>query len=913
MFSKSLVAIFALTATMSLTIDKATATPAIYSLHEQNTIELVDRAKQLYLNQQYAEASKIWQQAANAFKAKDDTLNEAMALSNLALTQQKLGDSITAEKSITSSIELLEDREVNTSQQRVLANSLDIRGSIERSQGDSQKALETWQQAAVIYRELDNNEAIVKNQINQAQALQDLGYYRRASKILQSVRAKIIDNSDSFQKIDALLSFGNNLRVMGNLEQSQSVLRQAAIAKELDEETKAAVLLSLGNTIRALGNRANESQIQLTDVNSSLCLDDSNSVKDVNTYYLQSFDCYQQAALTDDLAIKVKAQLNILSLIVRYPQLLNKDTVLSRSVEIKSVNLKDSEANLSLFIPNLIAEIKSNLTLLPNSRSTIYDRLNLVQTLICLQPNELQFSSPVVRQCGENSDLETIVSWQEIEREINLALQQAEQLQDTQAQAYALGYLGAVYQQTGNLDTAEQFTKQALLTLNNTTTSEIAYLWQWQLGRVYRLQERSKEALTAYNAAFDSLQSLRQNLVGINPEMQFAFRDRIEPVYRERAALLLQNPSQENLIQTRNTIEALQLAQLNNFFQEACLDATPQQIEAIDPKAAVIYGIILPDRIAVILSQSGKPLTYHQTPIDNPQEIDRTFEDLYANLNPFLVSSDSLQPNQTFYNWLIRPLETELQQQTNTLVFVLDGVMRGIPVASLHDGEQYLIEKYSLALTPGLQLLSSRSLNIDSLQTIAGGLTEPRQGFTSLPNVQTEISEIATLVPSDILLNENFTSDRIQSQVTSSPYPIVHLATHGQFSSNAEDTFLLTWSDRINVLDLDRLLQERGLSDGTPIELLILSACQTATGDKQAALGLAGVAVRSGARSTMATLWSIQDDSTAEFMTQFYRALKTPGISKAEALRQAQLSLIQNPQYQHPFYWSAFVLVGNWL
>ena len=239
--------------------------------------------------------------------------------------------------------------------------------------------------------------------------------------------------------------------------------------------------------------------------------------------------------------------------------------------------------------------------------------------------------------------------------------------------------------------------------------------------------------------------------------------------------------------------------------------------------------------------------------------------------------------------------------------------MRGIPVASLHDGDRYLIEKYNLALTPGLQLLTSRSLTNDSLKTVAGGLTESRQGFDSLPNVQTEVAEIATLVPSEILLDRDFTRDRLKAQVTDRPYPIVHLATHGQFSSRAEDTFLLTWDDRINVNDLDGLLQDRDFANDTPIELLILSACQTATGDNQAALGLAGVAVRSGARSTLATLWSIQDDSTAELMTHFYQALKTPKISKSEALRQAQLSLLRNPKYRHPFYWSAFVLVGNWL
>ncbi|MGL5075306.1 MAG: CHAT domain-containing protein, partial [Waterburya sp.] len=253
------------------------------------------------------------------------------------------------------------------------------------------------------------------------------------------------------------------------------------------------------------------------------------------------------------------------------------------------------------------------------------------------------------------------------------------------------------------------------------------------------------------------------------------------------------------------------------------------------------------------------------------------------------------------------------KHKPKTLVFILDGVMRGIPVAALHDGKQYLVEKYNLALTPGLQLLTSRSLTPQTIKTITGGVSKARQGFESLPNVETEISEIAALVPSETLLNQNFTRDNLRSQVTTLPYPIVHLATHGQFSSRAEDTFLLTWNDRINVKNLDRLLQDRDIAEDTPIELLILSACQTATGDKQAALGLAGIAVRSGARTTIATLWSIQDDSTAQLMTKFYQALKTPGISKAEALRQAQLKLLRSPKYQHPFYWSAFVLVGNWL
>jgi CHAT domain-containing protein len=193
------------------------------------------------------------------------------------------------------------------------------------------------------------------------------------------------------------------------------------------------------------------------------------------------------------------------------------------------------------------------------------------------------------------------------------------------------------------------------------------------------------------------------------------------------------------------------------------------------------------------------------------------------------------------------------------------------------------------------------------------GLSRARQGFAALPAVETELEKIEAAVPSRVFLNDGFTRRRVQAQMEETPFPVVHLATHGQFSSRAEDTFLLTWDDRINVRDLDRLLRRSQGTSAEPVELLVLSACQTATGDRQAALGLAGVAVRSGARSTIATLWQVNDISTAAFMAEFYRQLAGPGVGKAQALRQAQLSLLREPRYRDPYYWAAFVLIGNWL
>ena len=899
--SKNLITLFTCALVIPVTTNTvvATSSPPIIIQKKHNFTQLINQAKQLYQDEQYVKASGVWQQAVDVFQEEGNTLNQAMALSNLALTQQKLGDLPAAEKSIADSLQLLQNQSVSTTQQRLLANTLDIQGSLKRSHGEPRMALDTWQEAEQIYQELDNNRAVVNNLINQAQALQDLGYYRRASKILTSAQAKLDLEPDSEQKILALLSFGNNLRATGNLEQSHAVLQEASkIADRLEaNQQKNLILISLGNTFRALGNRDSESQtIESVSVSSPNCLADLNS-QQANTYYLQAADCYQQTNLSSHPKIIVKANLNLLSL----------------AVHNQSGRLIYEQSSVS--IPDLISSIKTNLAKLPINRTTVFDRLNLVHSLICLQPSTVQFSSPIAQTCQSSPNQDLPISWEEIEQEAQIALEQAHRLQDRQAQAYSLGYLGGIYQQMARFIEAEQFTHEALLTIDSNTTPEVTYLWQWQLGRIYKLQNKPERALLSYNNAVGILQSLRQNLVAIDANTQFTFRDRIEPVYREHVALLLRenNPNQTNLEQARDTIEALQLAELNNFFREACIDAKAQRIEQIDPNGAVIYSIILPDRLAIILSQPEQPLKHYST-IINPEEIDRVFEDLYANLNPFLSPTNPLKPNQTFYNWLIRPLESQLEQnQTETLVFILDGVMRGIPVASLHDGKQYLIEKYGLALTPGLQLLTSRSLTSGTLETIGGGLTQPRQGFSSLPNVETEFLEISNLVTSEILLDESFTRDRLQAQITDLPYPIVHLATHGQFSSRAEDTFLLTWDDRINVKDLDRLLQERNLAEDAPIELLILSACQTATGDKRAALGLAGVAVRSGARSTVATLWAIQDDSTAEFMTQFYRVLKNREINKAEALRQAQLSLLRSSQYQHPFYWSAFVLVGNWL
>ncbi len=340
-----------------------------------------------------------------------------------------------------------------------------------------------------------------------------------------------------------------------------------------------------------------------------------------------------------------------------------------------------------------------------------------------------------------------------------------------------------------------------------------------------------------------------------------------------------------------------------------------QIIDFEDPTAAAIYPIILPNRLEVILKlPQQKALRHYSTPIART-EVERILEQLQQDLTkPHTIRSIQSLSAQV-YDWLIRPAEADLaNHQIKTLVFVLDGSLRNIPMAALYNGKQYLIENYNLALAPGLQLINPQPLKRKQLKALAAGVSAPNTpGFSELPNVPLELKEVQSEAPGQILLNQQFTIQAFQRQINSQPFPVVHLATHGKFSSNADQTFILAWDEPIKVNQFNDLLRTRSQMRSDAIELLVLSACQTAAGDSRAALGLAGVAVRAGARSTIASLWNTNDESTALLMSQFYQELANNQLTKAEALRNAQLRLLHDPKYQRPRFWAPYVLLGNWL
>ena len=821
--------------------------------HVSQSIEQERQGKRLYQINDFEQAALVWQQAAQAYQENGDQLSQARVLSNLSLAYQQLGRWEAAREAVTDSLEFLlikTESKLSIDQTRVLAQALNTLGRLQLATGQTDQALQTWQRATDAYTQAQNEQGVLQSQVNQAEALQGLGFTRRALNLLTQVNQVLKTQPPSHLKAVALGSWGELLALTGEFEEADAVLEQSlAVAQQLsDPDDIATALLNLGNTARAQQN------------------------------YQKALSLYQRAAAIPALATtKIAVNLAKFSLFLDQKQW--------QAVEA------------------LWTVIQSQLADTPTSHATIYSQINFALSLIHLKQAE----------AATGLTLTNSPAWQTIAANLARSVQQAKDLGDRRALSYGQGALAQIYEQTQQWSVAQALTEQALQLAQEVNAPEIIYRWQWQLGRIFNAQGYEQKAIAAYSEAVTTLKSLRGDLVAVSPDVQFSFRNSIEPIYRELVSLLLRTEEVEpqKLEQAREIVESLRVAELDNFLRQACLTAQPVPIDQLDPQAAIVYPIILSDRLEVILSLPDSPLRHYTTPVSEVQ-----LEEGVRQLRQTLVIRSRrqfLDPAQTLYDWLIRPMVADLATAgINTLVFVPDGSLRNIPMAALHDGQQYLIEQYKIAVTPGLQLLPPGESQT-SLKTLAAGLTTDLKGFAALNYVQLELTEIQETVPkSVILLNQEFTQASLHDKIEFSNFPIVHIATHGQFSSSLDQTFILAWDSRINISELNDILQARRPGATAAIDLLVLSACETATGDKRAALGLAGTAVQAGARSTAATLWAVNDEATALLMGQFYQELTNQG-TKAEALRQAQLALLKNPWYRHPFYWAPYILVGNWL
>ncbi|MGB3512207.1 MAG: CHAT domain-containing protein [Microcoleaceae cyanobacterium] len=354
-------------------------------------------------------------------------------------------------------------------------------------------------------------------------------------------------------------------------------------------------------------------------------------------------------------------------------------------------------------------------------------------------------------------------------------------------------------------------------------------------------------------------------------------------------------------------------------------------------KPAVLWIWSRAEQMQLILITPGKKPKVYSVTEANKQRLTNMVKKLNVEItNPRRRNTTSyLQPAQQLYEWMVKPAESTLEaEQIDTIMFCLGIGLRTLPLAALHDGENFIIEKYAIARIPAFNLIETEYNPIKNAKILAMGASEFTE-LESLPAVPVEIDNITQFVwPGKAFMNQDFTVKNFQEQRQKQGFEIVHLATHAEFRPGKPDnSYIQFWGDeKIRLDDIDKLKL-----DQPPVELLVLSACRTALGDREAELGFAGLTVKSGARSALASLWNVSDIGTLALMTEFYQHLqKTP--LKAEALRQAQVAMLKgevglkmgelngtrgglqlppelaefgDETFSHPYYWSAFTIIGN--
>ena len=795
--------------------------------------------------------------------------------------------------------------------------------------GQTLEEIRYWQTAITTVQSIGDLQKLGRLKTEKAQAYSRLGQHRRAITVLcgnvpdagdcrsDSALKLAQDLKDPLGQITALGSLGEAYRLSGNLEVAKGYLMQGyVIGLELGEKNLLAALLnSLGNI------SANQALVKERRLEEALARGDDNTLAltlsaeaetDNNqaiNYFLES---YAFAAETQQNETQLYALLNLIPIYER------------------AGNRQDARRYRRLAL-NVLQQ-------LPNAKSKAFAAIKLADFL---DPPEIRRSQRAL--------VATPIASTAVEAEAVALLQQARDIgaaiDNPRLLSFALGKLGTLDERAGRYQAALEKTQKARFAADQDRAAQDSlYLWEWQLGRIYSALGNQEEANQAYGQAVAVLDQIRSDILSANRDLQFDFRDSVEPLYRQYVELSLadvpkektlqqQDPTFKNLELALTTLNSLKVAELQSYFANDCV-IVPGQIRADEVTKNTATGVfstaISDKRLIVILSlpNGGRKVVPILESQENVKDTVNEFRrDLESGLRDYIFND---QAAQKLYQWIITPFEKDLEETgVETLVFVNDGLLRSVPMAALYDGQHYLIEKYAVATTPSLTLTTPEKVERGKLNALLVGVSEasklpPERVFIPLPAVDKELDGLSKQLPdSKVLLNQEFSIAAIRQALAERDYRILHMATHGTFGFAPENNFIVVgakqtdgFNEKLTISELDSLIREVSDPTRAPIELLTLSACETGIGDNRSTLGLAGVAVRAGVRSAIATLWTVNDESTAEVMTNFYQKLQNPSLTKAKALQQAQLAMLESDDgsgRSHPYRWASFILIGNWL
>ncbi|MGD8515222.1 MAG: CHAT domain-containing protein [Granulosicoccaceae bacterium] len=719
--------------------------------------------------------------------------------------------------------------------------------------GDYKTALKNWLAAEEKIRSAKNTSALSELLWLRAEAHRALGQHSDALLALtEALSLKDDKTTPPALQASMLSSYGDSLALNGNWKFARRALKRAVnlARKTNDDKLLAVTLNNFGNNLFKKG------------------------------YYISAVDAYTECS---DVADR------------------SGNTLLF-------VQSTSNIAKTHLLQDNLVAA-KRHITIAINKIGYLPDSHTRTSTLISLGVIALDIykKEPELRNLQWLKHAHTLLSDADT---------LANRLGDIRSRSYATGYLSDAYASQNRYEEALLLTDKAIHFAQKSNAPDSEYLWHWRAAKLHKKLNNIDAAIAAYRLAVENIQLIRHEL-----PTSTAFKNVLGPVFFELTDLLLQRPNElsdknkieDYLKEARQTMELLKAAELQDYFQDNCVTALQSRTEGLDniqDRTAVLYPILLQDRMEILLS-FGNSMDRAVVKV-NADELRKTTTKFRLLLED-LRSHDYLKYSKQLYDLLIRPMQPILDANNiDTLVIVPDSVLRTIPMAALHDGKKFLISKYALAVTPGLTLTDPKPLARDKLEVLVGGLTEGVQGFSPLPSVAIEVDNIKNTYNSTVLMNKDYNVSDVEGELSRTHFNVVHIASHAQFSSKPEETFLLAHDDKFTMDRLESLMGQTKFRDD-PVELIALSACQTAAGDERAALGLAGIAIKAGARSALATLWFINDKASSLLVSEFYKQLRNPSLSKAQALQQAQLKIMRDERYQHPLFWSPFLLIGNWL
>ncbi len=738
---------------------------------------------------------------------------------------------------------------LKNSQGMDLANIYTNLASAYNRTGRISEAISAWQRAGEIYQKSEKETKFVETLVDQAQAYNSLGQFAKAIPLVEKAIALTKASESGRTLTTAWGVLGNSYSLSNNYDKAI-----AAYQKSLD----LAKVLNPNYTVTPLNNQVN--------------------------IWLKRANWYESQAKLAENEGEEEEQKRLLRLAGS-----DRDSAKIAANQALKVSLGS----------NSLSEVKALLNLLRMSPQNKQYQQQAIDILITL-PDSRSKAYSLIKLAAYQSGTAKVDS-------LNQASLISTTLGDWRTQSFALGDLGNFYEQQKDLSVAIENTRAAILAAQRAMALDSLYRWQWQAGRIYRQQGAKTEAIEAYTQAITSLQSIRGDITSASKDLQFDVRDEVEPVYRQLISLLLNNESEVTIPKALEVAELLKLTELQNFFGDECLEIKtvlnqPKEIQITDK--ATINSLILDDKTYIVFQFKNKIIKHYSIALSKA-ELENKVKNFRDVLEDFQSGDKYLALCQEFYNLLIRPIEGDLQKlKPSELIFINDGILRNVPMATLHDGKHFLIENYPISYTLSNNLNSQTSQQ--SRSSIIFGLTVEKPPFPALPNVEIETQAVQDIIKGEKNLDSKFTEFNLEQQIRKRNYSIVHIATHGEFKGTLNSSSLQAFDNRISLQELETIFR----GNKNFIDLLALSGCQTAAGDSRSTLGIAGLAVRTRVKNVLSSLWYINDADVVVLIKDFYTQIQKRGETKAEALRKAQIKAI-NTRTTPPAVWSSFILVKS--